>query len=310
MAANKGGGPRNKFLIEAWGVPLTLEGLDFDRTGTQEEPGVNMAVLYADGGPLRMSNCRLVTRPGTHFLVWLKAVPDADIRHCLFGGETGAAIVASYCATNDQIVISDCVFAGTRSAFVVDREQVDAASALRVRLSHNTFASVPLRWNYRVLTKRLHVEAEGNLIAGRPVLQIWDTPRETAWQGPLKKLEWVGRRNLYPSGEPLVVLHTTPVTDSASLDAWNRLWDKPEKGSRVGDAKFKGGDASRWSPAAGEADFWHLLPESAGKGAGESGRDLGADADLVGPGPAYERWKRTTEFQERRKQAEKWPGGR
>ena len=31
---------------------------------------------------------------------------------------------------------------------------------------------------------------------------------------------------------------------------------------------------------------------------GKDGKDLGADVDLVGPGPAYERWKKTPEYQQ------------
>ena len=31
---------------------------------------------------------------------------------------------------------------------------------------------------------------------------------------------------------------------------------------------------------------------------GPGGKDLGADVDLVGPGPAYERWKKTPEYQQ------------
>jgi len=41
-----------------------------------------------------------------------------------------------------------------------------------------------------------------------------------------------------------------------------------------------------------------LQPGSPGRGAGEGGRDLGATADLVGPGPAYDYWKRTPEYRE------------
>ena len=45
------------------------------------------------------------------------------------------------------------------------------------------------------------------------------------------------------------------------------------------------------------ADF-RLRPDSPGYRAGKDGKDLGADVDLVGPGPAYERWKKTPEYQE------------
>jgi hypothetical protein len=38
-----------------------------------------------------------------------------------------------------------------------------------------------------------------------------------------------------------------------------------------------------------------LRPDSAGY---RAGKDLGADVDLVGPGPAYERWKKTPDYQQ------------
>ena len=41
-----------------------------------------------------------------------------------------------------------------------------------------------------------------------------------------------------------------------------------------------------------------LREDSPGYRAGPDGKDLGADVDLVGPGPAYERWKKTTEYEE------------
>ncbi len=45
------------------------------------------------------------------------------------------------------------------------------------------------------------------------------------------------------------------------------------------------------------ADF-RLRADSAGYRAGKDGKDLGANVDLVGPGPAYERWKKTPEYQQ------------
>ena len=43
---------------------------------------------------------------------------------------------------------------------------------------------------------------------------------------------------------------------------------------------------------------FRLRPDSAGYRAGKDGKDLGADVDLVGPGPAYERWKKMPEYQQ------------
>ena len=44
-------------------------------------------------------------------------------------------------------------------------------------------------------------------------------------------------------------------------------------------------------------DF-RLRPDSAGYRAGKDGKDLGADVDLVGPGLAYERWKKSPDYQQ------------
>ena len=46
------------------------------------------------------------------------------------------------------------------------------------------------------------------------------------------------------------------------------------------------------------AGDFRLRPDSPGYRAGKDGKDLGADVDLVGPGPAYERWKKTPEYQQ------------
>jgi len=68
-----------------------------------------------------------------------------------------------------------------------------------------------------------------------------------------------------------------------------------------------GGDvlARTFADSAGIAvGEFRLAPGSPGKGAGPMGKDLGADVDLVGPGEAYEKWKKTKEYREWRKQAD------
>ena len=52
------------------------------------------------------------------------------------------------------------------------------------------------------------------------------------------------------------------------------------------------------SPELVTPEDFRLHPESRGYRAGKDGQDLGADVDLVGPGPAYERWKKTPEYQQ------------
>ena len=68
-----------------------------------------------------------------------------------------------------------------------------------------------------------------------------------------------------------------------------------------GDIRFQGGDLVTRAHTAPEkltAKDFRLRPDSAGYKAGKDGKDLGADVDLVGPGPAYERWRKTPEYQQ------------
>jgi hypothetical protein len=51
-------------------------------------------------------------------------------------------------------------------------------------------------------------------------------------------------------------------------------------------------------PAELRVEDFRLKPGSPGQGAGEEGRDLGADVSLVGPGPAYDYWRKTPKYQE------------
>src|SRR5262249_22236447 len=52
------------------------------------------------------------------------------------------------------------------------------------------------------------------------------------------------------------------------------------------------------SPESITADDFRLRPDSPGYQAGKDKKDLGADVDLVGPGAAYERWKKTPEYRQ------------
>jgi hypothetical protein len=86
-----------------------------------------------------------------------------------------------------------------------------------------------------------------------------------------------------------------------SLVDWNRLWNQSDTGSVEGNVRFHGGDLLRRAKTAPETltpEDFRLRPDSAGYRVGPDGKDFGADVDLVGPGPAYERWKKTLEYQQ------------
>jgi hypothetical protein len=85
------------------------------------------------------------------------------------------------------------------------------------------------------------------------------------------------------------------------LADWNRFWTQTDTGSTEGVVRFQGGDLFQrtlTNPQKLTPDDFRLRTDSPGYRAGHDGKDLGADVDLVGPGPAYERWKQSPEYQE------------
>jgi hypothetical protein len=114
------------------------------------------------------------------------------------------------------------------------------------------------------------------------------------------------QHNVYPD-HPRMMHHV--VTTSRGFQAleaktvktltdWNRLWKLRDTGSVEDTVRFEGGDLLNRAESAVEklsaVDF-RLRPDSADY---RAGKDLGADVDLVGPGKAYERWKKTPEYQQ------------
>jgi hypothetical protein len=83
--------------------------------------------------------------------------------------------------------------------------------------------------------------------------------------------------------------------------AWDHIWGSGPAGSLEGRIRYHGGDLlARLANGPGQLtpDDFRLRPDSAGYRAGDDGKDLGADIDLVGPGPAYERWRKTPAYQQ------------
>ena len=169
-----------------------------------------------------------------------------------------------------------------------------------------------------VLADPLQVEVSANILDGRALLVFLQDPASLAGvavpkpadaEGLLRSLlTWQDRGNLYREGsasvnwciESLVPKATFPLDGKAPAD-WKRLLNDPQAEVTEGRLRYSGGDILARADKAPEQltplDF-RLRPNSAGYRAGKDGKDLGADVDLVGPGPAYERWKKTPEYQQ------------
>jgi hypothetical protein len=86
-----------------------------------------------------------------------------------------------------------------------------------------------------------------------------------------------------------------------AVATWQKFWGRGEPGSLQGPVTFTGGDLPGRARSAAlklDARAFQLLPESTGHAATKEGRDLGADVELVGPGEAFERWRKTPDYQQ------------
>jgi hypothetical protein len=120
-----------------------------------------------------------------------------------------------------------------------------------------------------------------------------------------RMIGWKGEGNLYAANGMYLALGIArdvrqPKKPITSLADWKEFWSSDETDSSEGRVRYQGGDLLarlQQAPNTLTPDDFRLRPDSAGYRAGPDGNDLGADIDLVGPGEAYDRWKKTPEYQ-------------
>jgi WD40 repeat protein len=307
-------------------APLVLEGLDLQRAGQPGE-GHYATLLHSRQAPLRAANCRfLLNHAGGGSCVLAEKSPACLLRNCEFITRTSTpCAVDCVCVPQGQFLMDNCLHLGgdTVAAHYRDLDPKEFS----FRLARNTLVGEAFfRLNLDQPPKLsgeldpappLRVEASANVISVRhSVLVCGQSPTYLAQAKDLRPDEvkallprlvaWRDRGNLFAPGKNFLAANlpstVLPLQGPGSVGAWERFWGVAETGSREADVvRYQGGDLRAKLPGAAEQitpqDF-RLLPGSPGKGAGEAGRDLGADVDLVGPGPAYERWKKTPEYQQ------------
>src|SRR5262249_4887843 len=157
---------------------------------------------------------------------------------------------------------------------------------------------------------RVRVDASGTIFDAASVVLMNETAPFLARLRPnpedakallLRVLAWRDRGNLYAPGGSVPLWNVPPEgvareIGPRSLAYWKKLWASGEGDAVEGRVKYQGGDLLARFRAAPEKltpEDFRLRADSAGYRAGPNGKDMGADVDLVGPGPAYERWKKT-----------------
>jgi hypothetical protein len=303
---------------------LVLEGIEFVRRSEdgaiEERPFKN--IIRAYGSVLHVANCRFIRNvrsPG--FCVHAEGTTRAEFRNSEFlhlgpGGYHGILFI---CPPTGALVVENCVDAGWYGGlnFLMDHPSVQHISVV---LRQNTWAggnaifvshnSGPLntRGPDAPQQPRLSIEAAQNVFdcrAGflgyKPTGPGAAAPPPQPWAEVVRStVAWRDEGSLYPTTISLRAgPEPAPPPAVEGIAAWDRLWDLRPPGSLSGRPAFQGGDVYAIAKTGGERlkpDDFRLRPDSPGYRAGKGGKDLGADTDLVGPGPAYERWKKTPEY--------------
>lgn len=314
---------RNGLPLLVSRAPLTLEGLELRQPAADERKGDRTLVVSRES-ILQAANCRFRGGVGAH------QSPALLFRNCevLAGGgyfsvslRPGGRLVYENCLhrtrgsvfnlrenPNDTQGVSLQV---ARSTFVADyapvwvdlkNPQADAADLpdgmkrIRLEFSECVFDSATM------LGAR---QSEGNAIEA-----------EAAETELRRSLGWQGERNLFASGITRVKWHVVDqaltLNEAADLDGWKKLWATAEIDSQEGPLRFVGGNL-RDRPGADldrlTSEDFRLRPDSAGHRAASDGKDLGAEVDLVGPGPAYERWRKSSAYQQWLRETAQAPSG-
>jgi len=308
-------------------APLVLEGLVLQLMAEipddRQDPWQEIVRARA---PLYMANCRLLMKQRWGRVMTSQG-PICDLRNCEIFCSASLG-TASYFTPDVLVNVSNCCSLAEIGMEYVQWNSADYSRGSTVRLTRNSFVTlgwpfrirvypdkVPGLWTADQRVQPVRLETDANiwdarsgvvLLAQRPPGKML-SPREAETSLP-QILDWRGARNLYSVDGPFLGLtreapweRLTPENAIRTLTDWNQFWGMPEPASVEGRAVYQGGDLlSKFAAVPEEltAEDFRLRRDSTGFGALEGGKDIGADIKFVGPGPAYERWKKTPEYQQ------------
>jgi hypothetical protein len=294
--------------------PLVLEGLELQRLDPiPYQPGdPEQAVVCAPHAALHMANCRVLSTNRNALHVFS---PRCDLRNCEILADLGYGTFISL-RPGARVSVTNCVT--TSVGMSVELWQLRDREAGQVRLERNTLVSgsgaiglfvvvdqAPETAAPESIGQLASIEAEDNVFQANHLLRMI-SPRGGIAEFPARDrgtyltrlVGWHDRRNIYGMTASWLEFESEQTAETetlaTTLDQWNQLWGVEGSGSSEGDVGLKLESAL----VAITPDDFRLRPDSAGYRAGPDGKDLGADVDLVGPGEAYERWKRTPEYQQ------------
>jgi hypothetical protein len=300
-------------------APLVLEGLEFQRLGQKKDvpPAPGIVTSHAS---LYVANCRFrFDRGPTQFCLRTEG-PVFEMRNNEFLGPECFAATAYY-PKCQRCEINNCIQIGGLTHWMQYKPNTHD---VQIHVSHNTLLcsySLSNLWIENLpqpgdeASRPLALHASGNVIETPQILGMlqWDRSTGNGKQLDLddslpllpRLLTWHDMDNLFAVGSHYLSAGVgdadTAGNAATTLAAWKEYWKEPGANLLEGRVRLQGGNvASRLetAPQALTPEDFRLRPDCPGYRAGPDGKDLGADVDLVGPGEAYERWKKTLDYQQ------------
>jgi hypothetical protein len=295
---------------------LVLEGLEIRASFTSPDRTSPSDVLRAFGS-LSIANCRLVLKTNSDLATadsnektnLIHSTGDLTLRNSQFIG-CGRTVAGYGFLNGKKATIENCIFDGF-AVFSIP------ALAHPIEFSRNTMVAgwrSPLGFIFNIADEAdkspaRPIAMNNNLILSRHGATEFFGNTDTQIQRPQLRvylpssLFFAGKDNCY-SSEKGVLYFGLGTPDSSNDSKWKTWMDYSKRTEQLwtkGILKLTGGALLARldsEPENLQPDDHRLRPDSAGYRAGPDGKDLGADVDLVGPGDAYERWKKTPEYQE------------
>jgi serine/threonine protein kinase len=294
---------------------LVLEGLEFHMKDWSASPAARpelerrwRGVVHSRGAPLFLANCRfdVSLRDPSRLACGVFAVnsPHAELRNCEFYAQGGCGAAWRYDnaprgsdapAAAVRLGMANCV---QRSDIALHLDPRTSARAV-VTLVRNTLAArVILTLATSAAPSGLRLFAGTNIFDARVFLQTG--LREGA--GDLKALlDWQENHNLHAVADSLIdPRFGFGEAKPPSLPAWNRFWTQTNRGSVELPLRLAASLRRVPVPALTPRHFqltaaqWDLIQTAGGTRA----IAYGATVELVGPGQAYDRWRRSPEHQQ------------
>jgi serine/threonine-protein kinase len=300
--------------------PLVLEGLGFKRevrrqtnitvgpleitTGRGVRLEQSNEIVRVEGASLRVANCRFDVNFG-YRCIFARKCPLLVVENCQFQDHAIYAVDWDG-PEGSEAWIGNSVFSTQVGLHLHCRQ----ARKAKVSLSHCTMLSpwaivFTLEQSPQEPPVPIQLSMEENILRGG-ILHFAQSDQYVSINGnmPISKalaqlphvIQWSDRHNVYDvSSRGFLNLNDRITTLKDWLEFWNHGRGVPPESitSLQGRVRFKFGDAGPPAPWVGACC---LKEGSLGQGVGKGGSDLGIDAQLVGPGPAYERWRQTPEY--------------